>query len=164
MPRPKGMEDLKLEGAPLCFKNFSGKEDRFNPPGRRVFNVILTPDQAAFCEQTGWHVKWLQPKVPEAVPIPYLSVSVSYKYKPPKVIMVCGKKKVKLDESNIDQLDYAEVLNCDLILSPNETNGPLGHHIRAYLSTMYITIQDDPFAEKYADPISAEAELPWVGQ
>lgn len=161
MPRPAGMEDLNIEGAQLCFKNFSGKEDRFNPPGRRVFNVILTPEQAQYCAATGWHVKWLKAKVPDTPDLPYLSVSVSYKYKAPKIIMIQGKKKIKLDEDSVGELDNAEVINCDLVLTPNQTSGPLGTFVRAYLQTMYITIADDPFAEKYADPCSDEADVPW---
>lgn len=162
MPRPQGMEDLKLEGCRLCFKNFAGKEDRYNPPGRRVFNVILTPAQAEDAQHKGWHVKVLKPKTPEAEPIPYISVSVSYKFKPPKIVMICGKKRVQLDEDSVDQLDYAEVLDCDVVLSPNESRGPLGTFVRAYLSVMYVTIADDPFAEKYADPISSESDLPFM--
>ena len=163
MPRPQGMEDLKLEGVQLCFRNFEGREEKYNPPGRRVFNVILPPDKAEFAVNTGWHVKWLQPKVPGVDPVPYISVSVSYKIRPPKIVMYCGKKKVLLTEENVSQLDGAEIINCDVVLSPNQTNGPLGSWVRAYLSVMHVTIAEDPFADKYADPTSEESDLPWIG-
>ena len=40
------VENINIENAKLMFKNFSGKNDRFNP-GRRNFSVIIEDEETA---------------------------------------------------------------------------------------------------------------------
>ena len=65
--------------------------------------------------------------------------------------MVTRRKKTKLDEENISALDYASIKEVDVIVTPFdwEVNGKSG--TKAYLQTMYVTINEDEFADKYAD-------------
>lgn len=145
----KRIDNIVVENARLIFKNFAGEESKFNRAGNRNFCVILDGDSADDLRQMGWNVKALRPREDEDEPTYYLQVTVAFGNFPPKVIMISGKTKTVLDEESIDTLDYAEIANVDLIIRPYhwEVNGKEG--IKAYLKTMYVTIEQDVFAGKY---------------
>lgn len=155
----KRIDNIVVENARLIFKNFAGEESKFNRAGNRNFCVILDGDSAEDLRQMGWNVKALRPREDEDEPTYYLQVTVAFGNFPPKVIMISGKTKTVLDEESIDTLDYAEIANVDLIIRPYhwEVNGKEG--IKAYLKTMYVTIEQDVFAGKY-DCLDDE-ELPF---
>lgn len=141
--------NIVIENARLIFKNFSGEESRFNRGGNRNFCVILDPAVAEDLVQDGWNIKYLRPREEDEEPTPYIPVTVAFGNIPPKVTMIAGKTKTPLDEDSIGTLDYAEIANVDLIIRPYnwEVNGKTG--VKAYLKTMYVTIEQDIFAGKY---------------
>ncbi len=145
----KRLDNIVVENARLIFKNFAGEESKFNRAGNRNFCVILDGDSAEDLRQMGWNVKALRPREDEDEPTYYLQVTVAFGNFPPKVVMISGKTKTVLDEESISTLDYAEIANVDLIIRPYhwEVNGKEG--IKAYLKTMYVTIEQDVFAGKY---------------
>ena len=49
--------NLVIENCRITFKNFSGKETKFNPAGRRNFAVVLDEDTAHKLSDDGWNVK-----------------------------------------------------------------------------------------------------------
>lgn len=163
-------EVFSIENAKIVFRNFSGKEGRFNPAGRRNFSVLLAPDFAQQLLAQGWNVKFLNPREDGDIPQAHLSVRVAYNAYPPKIILITSRGKTVLNEEDVNILDWAEIANADLIIRPYtwEVQGKQG--ISAYLKAAYITIVEDEFERKYADcpdvPDSAqnvvgENQMPW---
>lgn len=143
-----------MEGVSIIFRNFSGKEGQYNREGDRNFAVLLDDTVAEAMAADGWNVKWLKPREDddEEHEQAYLSVSVNFsKGRPPRVVLVTSRGRTNLSEQDVELLDWADIKNVDLIVRPYEwtVNGKTG--IKAYLQSIYVTIEEDPLELKYAD-------------
>lgn len=153
-------KEINIENARIGFRNFAGKEGRYNAKGIRNFCVFLDDEIAIDLEREGWNVKWLEPRDDSDGRQAYLSVAVRFSNIPPKIFLVTSKGKTRLDEERVMVLDYAEIVNIDLTINPSnwEVSGKTG--IKAYLKVMYITIAEDTFESKYRNvPDSAMNSL-----
>ena len=146
------IDNITIEDAKIRFKNFAGAPDKFNPRGgKRTFNVLIEdPDMAQKLAEDGWNIRILQGRDPDEEPVHTIQVEVSFNNYPPAVWMVTERgTKTRLDEETIAELDNARILTADIIISPYcwEVNGKSG--VKAYLKTLYATIEEDKFAAKY---------------
>lgn len=148
----KQLSNIIIEDAHILFRNFAGKPSKFNAAGARNFCVFIDDDsmvQSLMAD--GWNIKTLAARDTEERDRSYIQVSVNFEYVPPKVVLVTKRGQTILDEESIESLDYAEIKNVDLTIRPylwavGEKSG-----VKAYLKTLYVTIEEDEFASKYAE-------------
>lgn len=141
--------ELLFENAKIIFRNFAGREDRFNPPGARNFGLVLPPDLARDMAADGWNVKF--PKVidEDRPKDPFVQVAVGFKgIRKPIIVMISSRGRTNLSEDLCELIDYADIENVDLIIRPREWEPG---RIKAYLKSIYVTIHEDRFQLKYAD-------------
>lgn len=148
-----GVEVL-MEGVTIVFRNFEGKEGQYNRKGVRNFAVLLNDDVAESMAADGWNVKVLQPREEdeESQPQAYLPVEVAYdKGRPPHVVLVTSRGRTNLDENQVEMLDWADIKNVDMIVRSYTWDVNNKQGVKAYLKSLYATIEEDPLELKYAE-------------
>lgn len=155
MSERKRVNNIRIEGGRLIFRNFQGKGSSYNKEGDRNFGVLLDDDLAEDLKNDGWNVKYLKPRPddPEEYRQPWLFVKVKFGDIPPIITLITSKGKMKLSEETVGQLDWSRIKTTDLIIRPYNypamPNRPAG--ISAYLKSLYVTVEEDDFEKKYAD-------------
>lgn len=144
-------KNITLEGVRIVFRNFAGKETQYNAEGKRNFNVVLDEEMADRLESDGWNVKRKPPKEEGDAPFNVLHVTVSYKGRAPRVVMLTSRGRTNLDEETCELLDFADIETVDMIIRPYDwdVSGKTGR--KAYLQSIYVTIHEDDLELKYAD-------------
>lgn len=150
---------LDVVSGAIRFRNFAGKEGRYNKAGDRNFCLLLNPEDADEMLKDGWNVRFLDPRDEGDEPTPYIQIKVGFggKGRPPKIVLVTKRGKTQVDEDTVNTLDWAEIEKADIAINPYhyEVNGKSG--VKAYLKTMYVTIAEDDFEDRYYDvPDSAQ--------
>lgn len=153
---------ILIEDAQIRFRNFKGAEGQYNREGDRNFAVFLDEGIAKELEEDGWNVKRLKPLEdadPNTPPQAYLQVSVAYKNRPPKIFMISSRGRTPIDEDLVETLDWIDIKTADLIINPYEwsVNGKSG--IKAYLKSLYVTVDEDALDLKYADVPDAQENV-----
>jgi len=141
-----------MEGVKIIFRNFSGREGQYNREGDRNFAVLLDEKVAAAMAEDNWNVKWLRPREEEGEePQAYLPISVNFKGRPPRIVLITSRGRTNLDESQVETLDWVDIINVDLIVRPYEWTVNNKSGVKAYLQSIYVTIEEDPLEIKYSD-------------
>ncbi len=138
-----------IEDARLIFRNFTGKEGQYNREGDRNFAVILQDDVAEQMIKDGWNVRYLGAREEGDEETPYIQVAVNFSNRPPRVVMITSNARTNLDETTVEVLDWADVRVADLIARGYEwnVNGKTG--VKAYLQSLFVTIEEDALERKY---------------
>lgn len=147
--RRKVRDNATLEDVRILFRNFAGKETKFNTEGNRNFAVILPEAAAEAMKADGWNVKTLEPREEGDAPTHIIRVKLNYRGRPPRVVVVTSKGKTPLDEGLVEILDWADIVKCDVTIRPYnyDVNGSQG--VTAYLQSIYVFIQEDYLDQKY---------------
>ena len=147
---PREDNNVIMENVRIVFRNFAGKEGKFNREGDRNFSVLLDDNLAKTMERDGWNVKWLRAREEGEPEQAALSVSVNFRGRPPRIVMITSRGRNNLGEDEVELLDWADIRNVDLIVRPYEwaVNGKTG--VKAYMQSIYVTIEEDALELKYA--------------
>lgn len=140
-----------VEDARIIFRNFSGKEGQYNREGDRNFAVILDTELATKMVDDGWNVRLLESREEGEDATPYIQVAVNFKNRPPRVVLLTSTGRTHLDEDSVAVLDWADIKTVDLIARGYEwdVNGKSG--VKAYLQSLFVTIEEDALERKYAE-------------
>jgi hypothetical protein len=156
---PNNENNVVMQDVRLVLRNFSGREGMYNREGDREFSVLLDDDVATAMAKDGWNVKWFKAKEPGEPEQAFLTISVKFKKRPPRIVLITSRGRTTLTEDEVELLDYADIRTVDLIVRPYEwvVNGKTG--IKAYLKSLFATIEEDELDIKYAslDDVPARA-------
>jgi hypothetical protein len=139
-----------LEDMQIVFRNFAGKEDMYNREGDRNFAVLLDPPLAEQMAKDGWNVKHLKAREEGDQPQAYLSIAVSYKIRPPRVVLITSKGRNTLSEDLVMAADWVDIEFVDLTIRPYSWSVSGNSGIKAYLQSIFIKVHEDPLEIKYA--------------
>lgn len=142
---------IEFENAEIIYRNFEGREDKFNRAGNRHFSVILSEEQAIALSDMGCNVKRTKPRDPEEEGRPYVKILLGI-YDPEIYVITRGKKKL-LQPNQYGKLDRLEIEQADFEVSRSnkewESNGKTGHSL--YLETLVVKIRESRILSKYED-------------
>jgi hypothetical protein len=147
---PEDIKTFMIEDGRIIFRNFAGKEILpYNRKGIRTFAAILPEDVAQEMLADGWNVKWPKPGMDGEVGDPFVRVEVRYDIRPPRIVLLTDTTRTQLDEDSVELLDWANIKTVDLIArgSAWSNNGKSG--IKAYLQSLFVTIEEDALEKKY---------------
>lgn len=145
------IDNVRFENAQILWPNFSGRPDKYNPQGGKITFGVKIPDDkvAQSMIDDGWNVKIRAPQEEGDVAFHYMNVEAKYGKYPPAIYMVTRRNgPVLLDETTIGTLDGAEIKSADLEVRPYCYDD---EHVKAYVKSMYVVIEEDAFAAKYAN-------------
>lgn len=144
------VKTFMVEDARIIFRNFAGRKSQYNKEGDRNFAVILPEDVAQQMLIDGWNVKYLEARDEGEPEIPFVRIAVRYDVRPPRVVVITDTTRTQLDEASVEILDWANIKTLDLIARGSNwsVNGKDG--IKAYLQSLFVTIEEDALEKKYS--------------
>ncbi len=148
---------IVIEDAKIVLRNFAGKEGMYNREGDRNFKVLLDEETARTLSNDGWLVKQFKQREEGEPPQSFIQVSVGFNYSPPRIVMLTSRGHTNLSENEVEVLDWVDIKTIDLIIRPYNWSVSGNSGIKAYLKSLFVTIEEDYLELKYADELSLPA-------
>lgn len=146
-------QNITFEDARIIFRNFTGKEGQYNREGDRNFCLLLDEQVAAAMQRDGWNVKHLRSREEGDPPQPYVQVAVGFGNRPPRVVIITTYRgeqvRTDLSEAEVEILDWVDIARVDMVIRPYHWNVSGKSGVKAYLKSIFITIDEDPLEVKY---------------
>lgn len=147
---------LQIDDAKIIFRNFSGKEQKYNREGERNFALIIDSQEIADkLIEDGWNVRIKAPREEGDMPFMYLKVKIKFNDYGPRIFLRSGNSRAMLNEETVNCLDGIDIRNVDMDISPNiweDDNGE--EHKTAYLRSMEVIQELDRFSARYQDEMN----------
>lgn len=148
-------EEIVLENIEIKFRNFEGREQPFNPKGKRNFAIVVKDQEMAdIFASYNLPTKTTEVKIDddgdERGGETILKVKVNLdNERPPALWLITERGRTRLDEETAPMLDFCDIVNVDVVITPYNWNynGSTGRN--AYLKSIYVTINEDPLERKY---------------
>lgn len=145
------IQNVTIEDATILWPNFEGREGPYNAKGVRGFTLKLDEDTAKALIADGWNVTQQIPDEHPEDAFWKLAVGVRFHPFPPKVYLLTSAGKTQLTEDTVEMIDSMDIANVDLVIRPYNWSMPSGATgVKAYLKTMFITLNEDDLERKYA--------------
>lgn len=156
--------EVTIQDATIKWTNFSGRPTKFKPEGgERTFVVELDQKLAEDMRDDGWHVRFPDDPIEEdeeQTKAPIISVKLGYspKARPPKIVLITSKGAQYLTQDMVEILDSMDFTQVDVKFNSSnwEFGGKSG--IKAYLKSMYLTMDEDELDRKYAHLMGGNAD------
>lgn len=163
---PLPPKNITIENAQFVYQpNFEGREERFNKPGDRYFNVRIPDNIVDAVTADGWNIKWTKPaktatpqQIEEHVSEPFLPVHIGFTYRPPSVSVWEDGKETFLDDETCGLIDQMQFETIDVVIRGRnwEDEGRQTCGIKAWLQTFVGVVETDDIQRKYARLREAE--------
>lgn len=154
--------DYTIKDAKIRWRNFAGREERFNKKGDRNFTIFLEPHDSERLTEMGLNVKTLPIREEGQTPQDILKVKLNFKGRPPRLVLVTHRGRTQLTEETASMLDFAEIKKVDLIISPyhwDSDDGTGRGGVAVSLRSIYMTIVEDELEMAYGDLPEASGAL-----
>lgn len=160
-PKKPWIPDYTIKDASIRWRNFAGRQEKYNAKGDRNFTIFLTPEDANALVKQGLNVKTLPVRegYEDEPQKDILKVKVNFNGRPPRLVLVTHRGRTQLGEEEAMMLDTAEIAKVDLILSPYwwDVDGKEG--VAVSLKAIYMTIVEDELEMEYGDLPEATGSL-----
>ena len=143
--------NILMEDCRIVFRNFAGKEGKYNREGDRNFCVLLDPEFADRLDRDGWNVKALRGREEGDPDQPYLPVAVGFQNRPPKIVMITSNGRTTLTEEEVEVLDWIDIKMVDLIIRGYDWVVGEKTGRKAYVKSLFVTVDEDALDIKYGD-------------
>lgn len=149
--------EVTFENAAIIYRNFEGREGKFNKEGDQNFALLLPEEFVDEAINEGWNVKrqrsYEDREGGERTGAPYVAVHIGFKIRPPRMVMITetSRSRTILDQETCFAVDFADIEFVDVTIAPvpYDINGRKG--IKIWLRTIYVMIREDYLDLKYAD-------------
>lgn len=145
---------LVIRDAKIIFRNFSGRDTKYDNSGKKTFCVLINDRETAdMLTDYGWHVKPLKSRNYDEERF-CIQVTVKFhkdrEFMNPVIETYTGKRKTVLDDESVGILDFADIYNINIVLSPYHYTNLAGERkISAYLKKLAVAIDEDDFSDEY---------------